>query len=225
MNNELKFLLTTYIDSIEDLENLCLNKDFFNTCKENTYLISKHFLTKYKVDYKDPNNFIYKFNNVNINDYKKDSDKDNDKYNDKYNDKDSYKDNDKDNGKYKLGSIFRLYMNAYNLKEINCEGKGISSFPIYPNMKRIYCSKNNLTTFPVQPKMVDFFGSNNKLISFPVQPNMEYFEGYNNQLTSFETQPKMEFFNGLNNKLVSLPVQPNMEYCYGNPGICYEIIE
>ena len=154
MNNELKFLLTTYIDSIEDLENLCLNKDFFNTCKENTYLIAKHFLTKYKVDYKDPNNFIYKFNNVNINDYKDLQ------------------------GNFKLGSIFRLYMNAYDLIEINCKGKGITSFPIYPNMKRFYGSNNKLLSFPVQPKMVDFFGSNNKLISFPVQPNMEYFEGF-----------------------------------------------
>jgi hypothetical protein len=196
MNNELKFLLTTYIDSIEDLENLCLNKDFFDKCKENTYLIAKHFLTKYRVDYKDPSNFIYIFNNVNIDDYKNQQ------------------------GNFKLGSIFRLYLKAYNLIEINCEDKGITSFPIYPKMKRFFGSNNNLTLFPVQPSMVDFFGSNNKLTLFPVQPNMEYFEGYNNQLTSFDTQPKMEFFNGINNKLVSLPVQPNMEFCYGDAGIC-----
>lgn len=200
MNNELKFLLTTYIDSIEDLENLCINKDFFKICRENTYLIAKHFLTKYKVDYKDPNNFIYKFNNVNIDDYK-------------------------DNDKYKLGSIFKLYMNAYNLIEINCNDKGITSFPIYPNMKRFYGSNNKLVSFETQPKMVDFFGNNNILTTFLVQPKMEYFEGKGNQLTSFPSQPKMEFFNGLDNKLVSFETQPNMEYCYGDPGICYEIIE
>lgn len=32
--------------------------------------ISRHFLKMYKVDYTDPNNFIYKANNKNIDDYK-----------------------------------------------------------------------------------------------------------------------------------------------------------
>ena len=218
MNNELKFLLTTRIDSIEDLKKLCTSKEFFNMCKENTYLISKHFLNKYKVDYKDPNNFIYKFNNVKINHYKN------------FN-------NVEDT--FKLGSIFRLYMKAYELAQINCNGKGITSFPIYPNMIDFFGPNNQLTSFPVQPnmksfngannklisfpvqpKMVNFFGSNNQLTSFPVQPNMEYFEGSNNQLISFPVQPKMEYFNGIGNNLINFDDQPNMEWCYGDPGIC-----
>jgi hypothetical protein len=198
MNFELKHLLSTQIDSIESLQKLCSqNKEFFKICKQNTYIIAKNFLNKYQVDYTDPNNFIYIFNNANIKDYK-------------------------DNNRWNLGSIFKLYMKAYSYKEIICDNMGITSFPIYPNMKKFNGFNNKLTSFPVQPNMIDFFGSNNKLTSFPVQPKMEYFEAYNNNLTSFPVQPKMEYFNALNNKLTSIPDQPNLEYyyCYADPGIC-----
>jgi len=196
MNFELKYLLSTQIDSIETLQKFCSqNKEFFKICQENTYTISKNFLNKYQVDYTDPNNFIYVFNNVNIKDYK-------------------------NNNRWNLGSIFKLYMKTYSHTSINCDNMGITSFPIYPNMKNFSGSNNKLTTFPVQPNMIDFLGNNNKLTTFPIQPKMEYFEGSNNNLTTFPVQPKMEFFNAFNNKLTSIPDQPNLEYCYGDPGIC-----
>jgi len=170
MNFELKHLLSTQIDSIESLQKLCSqNKEFFKICKQNTYIIAKNFLNKYQVDYTDPNNFIYIFNNANIKDYK-------------------------DNNRWNLGSIFKLYMKAYSYKEIICDNMGITSFPIYPNMKKFSGVNNKLTSFPVQPNMIDFFGSNNKLTSFPVQPKMEYFNALNNKLTSIPDQPNLEYY-------------------------------
>lgn len=43
-----------------DLQNYCvLNKGVYEMCKEYSESISKMFLDKYSVNYKDPTNFIY----------------------------------------------------------------------------------------------------------------------------------------------------------------------
>lgn len=154
-----------------ELKNLSINKDWYRFLLENSEYISKLMLTRCNVDYKDSGNFIYKMNNVDINDYKKD-----------------------DTWKYK--SLLKLYMKFYDMEIIDCVDKEITSFPIYPNMVEFYGSDNQLTSFPVQPKMKEFYGNNNQLTSFPVQPEMKIFKGRNNQLTSFPKQPKMETFSG-----------------------------
>lgn len=163
LNYDIYTLLVKQIDSLETLQKFsCQNKYFLNFCKENTCSIAKHFLNKYKIDYTDPTNFIYVYNKVKINNYKR------------------------ADGSWKFGSIFRLYLQTYNLETIICDNLGITSFPIYPNMSK-------------------FRGINNGLTSFPVQPNMEKFIGFNNQLTSFPVQPKMRLFSGLNNRSTSPP--------------------
>ena len=136
--NDIHHYLLNYINNVDDLNKYCSqNKYFLNLCKENTHKIAKHFLDLYKVDYKDPTNFIYVYNDKDINDYKI-------------------------NDNYKLGSIFKLYMKNYYDKKIKCEYLDITSFPIYPNMEVFKGIKNKLTTFPIQPKMEYFYGHNNQ---------------------------------------------------------------
>lgn len=187
LNYDIYTLLVKQIDCLETLQKFsCQNKYFLNFCKENTCSIAKHFLNKYKIDYADPTNFIYLYNKVNINNYKK------------------------IDGSWKLGSIFRLYLQTYNLETIICDNLGITSFPIYPNLSKFRGINNGLTSFPIQPNMLCFWGDNNGLTSFPTQPKMICFWGDDNNLTSFSIQPKMIEFYGENNKLTSFPIQPNM---------------
>lgn len=40
------------------------NKKWRQFCKNNSNLIRKYFITKYKIDYEDPTNFIYVTNNT-----------------------------------------------------------------------------------------------------------------------------------------------------------------
>ena len=85
-------------------------------CFENKSSISRHLLRIYQVDYKDPSNFIYIYNNVSIQDYK-----------------------DQDN-KWKYPSLLKLYLKNYKIEYIELREK-ITSFPIYPSM--VYFSGPN----------------------------------------------------------------------------------
>ena len=143
------------------------------------------------VDYKDENSFIYKYNKVNIKDYKK-------------------------NGTYDYQKIYDLYLQNTELKEIHCACMGITSVPILPKMTVFYGFYNELTSFPIQPKMQVFDGGYNQLISFHIQPCLTRFIGDGNQLSGFPVQPKMTVFHGHNNKLTSFPIQPCMLYFNGN---------
>ena len=142
-----------------------LNKIYHEICNRLPYK-----LRILCVDYKDENSFIYKYNNVNIKDYKK-------------------------NGTYDYQKIYDLYVQNTNLQEIYCTGTGITSVPVLPKMTAFYGRDNQLTSFPVQPCLTEFHGNDNQLISFPVQPKMEVFYGDCNQLTSFQVQPKLRYFN------------------------------
>jgi len=193
MEHYIQYLLTTQIDSIETLQNYCkTSPQISQMCLENKSVISKHLLSIYQVNYKDPSNFIYIYNKVSIQDYK-----------------------DQDN-KWNYPSLLKLYLKNYNIDKINCEQKNITSFPIYPNMTTFYGNNNKLTSFPIQPKMTHFYGYSNKLTTFPIQPEMKTFYGNDNQLTSFPIQPEMMYFIGYNNVLTSFPIQPKMIDFHGN---------
>jgi hypothetical protein len=195
--NEVKLNYDVYFEILKnidlgDLKNYCnQSKMFKQMCQDNQTSISKLFLNKYKVEYMDPNNFIYKYNNKNINDYKIEN-------------------------TWNYKKILKLYMLNYNKFHIKCSYKNITSFPIYPNMTEFEGDNNQLTSFPIQPNMIYFSGENNQLTSFPIQPKMTHFDGDYNQLTSFPIQPKMVDFYGHNNKLTSFPIQPKMTHFYGH---------
>ena len=160
-------------------------------CKENTNTIAKHFLNLYKVDYKDPTNFIYVMDRKDINDYK--------------------------NGeRYKYGSILKLYMKHYYKHKIRCNNKNITSFPIYPNMETCEINNNQLRTFPIQPVMIYCYINNNNLTTFPIQPIMKACKIDHNNLTTFPIQPRMIDCEISNNQLISFSSQPIMTTCYIN---------
>jgi hypothetical protein len=192
LNYDIYTFLTKFIDQPGDLQNFCSQSKYFHQlCKENKNSIAKHFLEKYQVNYKNPNDFIYKCNSVKMEDYIV-------------------------NSKWLYQSIFKLYMKNFYKKKIECENKKISSFPVYPNMKEFWGNYNQLTTFPIQPEMTKFYGRDNQLTIFPVQPKMTRFYCHNNKLTYVPIQPKMEMFEGENNKLTNFEVQPNMKEFEGN---------
>jgi len=174
------------IHSIDNLNSYCSQDSFKIWCESNQTSIAKHFLDIYKVDYKDPNNFIYKFNRKNISEYK-------------------------NNLEYNLQSILKLYMETYDLTEINCKNMMITTVPILPNMNIFKCMNNQLTTFPIQPKMQIFYGQDNQLTTFPIQPKMIRFYGDNNQLTTFPIQPEMLEFSCNTNHLTIFSIQPKMK--------------
>jgi len=71
MSFNIHTFLLKFIDTPNDLSSYCRqNKYFYNLCKENKNIISKHFLDKYQVNYQNPDDFIYIFNKVNQKDYK-----------------------------------------------------------------------------------------------------------------------------------------------------------
>jgi hypothetical protein len=79
--------LTKFIDQPEDLKKYCSqNKYFYQLCTDNKDSIAKYFLKKYKVNYKNPDDFIYV--GVKMEDYIV-------------------------NGKWLYQSIFKLYMKNF----------------------------------------------------------------------------------------------------------------
>jgi len=191
--DDIIFELLKHMD-FEDLKNFCSqNKDFQQFCFQNKNTISKIFLTKYQVDYKDQSNYIYVAHNANINDYKN------------------------SDGTWNYPRLLALYAKSYSLKTIEYT-RGMTSFPIYPNMTKFHGPDNYLSTFPVQPIMENCeISYNHNLQSFPIQPRMKIFSGEELPLTSFPVQPKMTHFYGDNmEKLTSFPIQPKMTHFYGN---------
>ena len=121
LNSDIYYLISTKLHSIEDLQNFCImNKSVSQICLKYKSNISKHFLEVYQIDYKDPGNFIYLCNNVKMEDYK-------------------------ESGIWKYHSLLELYLKNYNVLEITCNNKNITSFPIYPKMKMFRGNNNVLT--------------------------------------------------------------------------------
>ena len=100
-------------------------------------------LKKYKVDYKDPGNFIYKMNNVSQEEVKK------------LNETEDYK------------TIYEYYYKFFNETEIKCQYKGITSLPELPNCTDLYCNDNKLTSFPELPNCEYLYCRGNQLTSLP----------------------------------------------------------
>jgi len=191
LNDDIYYYLIQYLD-LNTFKRYCLlNREIYNICNDNIISIAKYFLKKYSVEYNDPLNFIYLYNNKLMKEYKCSDDE------------------------WMYDELLKLYMKAYNLYIINCINMGVTSFPIYPNMIIFYGNNNNLKVFPSQPNMTHFYGNNNNLIKFDVQPKMTHFIGDNNNLMTFLSQPNMIKFSGKNNKLEIFLIQPKMTNFYG----------
>lgn len=207
MNRDLFKYLFQFIN-LGDLQNYSRqNKMFYSLYKNNENSIAKKYLNFYNVNYKDPNNFIYKINNQDIQDYKI-------------------------NNCWDYPKLLKLYKTYFYEKHIFCYNKNITSMPIYPNMEKfigydnklsifpvqpnmLYCQihYNNLKTFPTQPKMIEITAWKNNLLYFAIQPSMERCYISHNNLKTFHIQPKMKVCDISFNKLQTFPVQPVMTCC------------
>ena len=70
MNDDISYEILDNIKDVKSLQEFCkVNKTNYNLCKQYDTLLAKHLLNVYDVNYKDPNNFIYKYNKEDINKY------------------------------------------------------------------------------------------------------------------------------------------------------------
>jgi hypothetical protein len=175
--------ITQYLD-LSDFFNLCeSNENYKSYCNE----ISRIYLSKYKVDYKDPTNFIYVANKTSIK---------------------KYIDNDYIN----YTSILWLYYQYYDETNISLKylKKKITSFPIYPKLIKLNVSGHSLTSFPSQPNLEELYINHNRLTSFSVQPNLVKLHIQYNNLTFIPTLPKLSLLIANRNRLTSLSIQPEL---------------
>ena len=175
--DDIKFKIKQFLN-IEDLQQFCkLNKDNYLFCKNNKENICKHLLNMYKVNYTDPTNFIYIYNNTNQNKYKI-------------------------NDNWKYSSLFKLYMKQYYSKKINLnfdedsdsdsdeEQSKITSIPNYPNLQKLDCTNHLLKNLPnLMVNLRILKCSNNKLTSIPsTLVNLKTLDCDNNKLTSIPSE-------------------------------------
>ena len=185
MNNSIVFEnILKNLNSLDDVINLIF-KTNLNYVKMLSTKIAKKMIEIYKIDYKDPNNFIYLMNDVSIDKCKIKNDFD-----------------------YK--KIMRLYLNYYNKDEIDCDRNFISSIPIYPNVKKLYCGFGQLKQLHENPNLEVLSCNNNLLTSLPKYPKLIYLDCANNELTSLPEYPNLENLSCSDNKLTSLPKYPKL---------------
>lgn len=176
------------LNSLEDVEAFCNTSVYHKKiCKMYSKDIAKRMISIYKIDYKDPGNFIYKINNVSINEYK-----------------DS-------NGNYNYKKIIRLYMNYYNQEQIYCTNMDISSIPIYPKLKDLTCAYNELTELPELPNLIELNCDSNQINELKMYNNLEILFCRDNDLKHILHYPKLKrLYCGLND-LETLPEFSSLE--------------
>ena len=156
------FFNIVFQSELDQVQSLCLlNKRFNHSCKYYKQHIAKHFLHKYKVNYKDPNNFIYAMNDI------------------EYTTTRSYYD------------VLYLYMKFYKHKEIDASSKNITSIPILPNLVYLNCDNNQLKTLPELPRLVKLYCDNNQLSSIPSSPLLEFLSCNGNRNISIQQQDRL----------------------------------
>ena len=165
--------------SIEDLNGVCKqNKRLRSICKEHKLTLIKSLLEKYKVDYKDPHNFIYlkgkKFIPVTDD----------------------------------LQKVFKLYLAHYKKKSIEVADKNITSIPIYPKLKELICIENELTKIESMPLLEVLYCNDNQLTTIGVMPLLTKLECENNRLTEIGVMPLLKELNCAENQLTEIEVMP-----------------
>ena len=170
----------------EDREILCsLNKDFAAYFRYvSKYQVEFRKLREHKVDYTDPGNLIYK--DEKFSDYFK-------------------------NNQYDIPKIYDLFLMYYNMEEINCPGKGITSIPILPNLRKLNCFDNELVSLPRLENLEELDCLYNQFDLFP---------GYQNFNSSF---PKLKLFNGREDYPILLENFKKLRHTYSSN--CYQDLE
>jgi hypothetical protein len=192
MNLDIFTDISTHIDSPEDLDSFCkTSSQNFQLCRTYKNHFIKKMLKNLKVDYKDPGNLIYIYNNKSIEDFSGRSD---------------------NSSQWDLPGIYKLYMILYKLSSIKTSNYKITSIPMLPNMISCYLKNCKIQIFPSQKNMEACSIYRTKLKEFHIQPNMKNCYLKLNFLTGFPVQPRMETCIIFSNYLSSFPTQPNMTY-------------
>lgn len=200
LNHDIGYYLTTFIHNVDDLSTFCrLNKKFYNICNDNKNLIAKHFLTLYKVNYENPDDFIYKY------------------YTNRAKKQNKYKNI---NGTWKYTSLFKLYMKQFYSKTIHDRNNNLSSIPDYPNLEELDCGRNQLIYLPSYKNLKFLACDSNNLTSLPILPNLITLYCNDNKLTSLPVLPNLEILNCRNNYLTSLPIYPKLKNCRADNNLC-----
>jgi hypothetical protein len=160
----------------EVLENRRLYKMRMN---EATHAVLK----KYKVNYKDPNNFIYKIDNLDIKDFEKNYIK-----------------------------IYKQYMKYYENYEIDCENLGITSFPTYPKLKNLYCSNNANISIENQPSLEKLDCSNCFIEKLPEMPNLIYLDCNRNYIEHLGDYKNLQVLNCADNYIKKIPIYDDLRW-------------
>jgi hypothetical protein len=188
-----------------------INKYYYSFCKANRTSIKKAALKTNKVEYKDPHNLIYSYNNIDIDDYRSNKGWDIDGIFSLYYTL-NMQINVENNQDYQTILVTSIPI-LHNLETCKLNYQHIIYFPKQPKMITCKLVGNEIKHFPTQPQMITCHLHGNKLTFFDTQPKMVECKLNCNKLTHFYTQPKMEFFSARENKLKTLDIQPEMTRC------------
>lgn len=147
-------------------------------------------LEKYDVEYKDPNNFIYKMSKKSTQSVKN------------------------EDGTFDLAAVYSLYMQWYYVEEINCTKKGITSIPVYPNLKKLLCTFNNLRKIPSFPSLQKLFCYNSGVEEIGACPALQVLEIQRNKLKKLISFPRLEKLTCSYNDLKELPRLPSLRLLF-----------
>lgn len=173
------------LNSIESIRSFCATSSFHQgICKKYSHDVAKRLIDIYKINYTDPNNFIYIMNNISLDECK----------------------NSDNSFNYK--KIFRLYLNFYDKEEIYCLDKGITSIPIYPKLKDLTCSYNELTELPEMQNLVELNCDSNKISELKMYNKLEILFCRDNELKDIPFYPKLKNLYCEMNELETLPEFP-----------------
>jgi len=99
-------------------------------------------------------------------------------------------------GEGAMEEIYDLFLKYYNMEEIDCSGKNITSIPILPKLKKLNCSENDLTCLPNLENLEELNCLNNRFIDFPGISNIREKGAQITHSTTYSVFPKLKLFNG-----------------------------
>lgn len=182
------------ISSLNDIKNMCythkhhcygINRKTF--IRDLERLILKR-IVDYNIEYTDPNNFIYIMNKKSIHSIiKKDC-------------------------THNIYSIYKLYMNFYDNKVIDCKAKGIKGkLPYYPKLEILDCTLNQLSKLPSYPIIREIKCNDNLLTEIGDYPILKVLNCNNNHLTELPYYPNLKKLCCNTNSIKELPSFSNIE--------------
>lgn len=198
----IRIILNLHYEDVKEFSRI--SKYYHCICIRYQNDIYINLIHKYKIDYKDPGNFIYKMNNISLEFCMK-------------NNKNKTEDND-DNINFDYKKIFDLYLKFYDKENIFCSYKHITSIPIYPKLKFLECNGNYLKELPYLPVLIELCCGNNQITELKMYDKLEVLICIQNKLRRIPKYPCLIELNCSMNRIKTLPEYPLLKIlsCYNN---------